>query len=616
MAGDLAPLTIRRGRLEMSNLIDRPMLDFLLHDWLKLDDMLAREAYAEHSRDSVAAMLDTASKLAESHFLPFYKKADREEPWADEQGAHVIPEVRAAITAYAEAGFAAAPFPAELGGLGVPFLVHNAAMAFFNAANASLAGYALLSVDNAGIIGEYGTAAQKKIFMAPQLEGRWTGTMALSEPQAGSSLADITTRATPDGADGLGPRYRLSGTKMWISAGDHDASDNIVHLLLAKIPGPDGKLIAGTRGISIFIVPKFLPDGQRNDVVLAGLNHKMGNRGTTNTLLNFGEATKFRPAGGAGAIGWRVGEAGQGLPIMFRMMNEARIGVGLGATMTGYRGYRLALDYARNRPQGRPIGNRDVASRPVPIIEHPDVKRMLLACKAYSEGALALSLYCSKLVDDSRTAESVEARDHAEAILGLLTPVAKTWPSEYALTANELAIQVHGGYGYTRDFDVEQLYRDNRLNAIHEGTTGIQALDLLGRKIMRDGGKIFTRFMAVVARAADVAPREFSAEAAVLRRAIAQLTASVETLQAANDETEMMCNATNFLSAFGHTVLGFIWLSLVSALPGADVTEDAAAGRRAAARFFFAFEMPKIAAWLAPINAGDRLTVTMRDEWF
>jgi alkylation response protein AidB-like acyl-CoA dehydrogenase len=600
----------------MSNLIDRPMLDFLLHDWLKLDQMLTRTAYAEHSRDSVGAMLDTAAKLAESHFLPFYKKADQQEPWADETGAHVIPEVRAAIKAYAEAGFAAAPFPVELGGLGIPFLVHNAAMAFFNAANISLAAYALLSVGNAGIIGEYGTAEQKQTFMAPQLEGRWTGTMALSEPQAGSSLADVTTRAAADGADELGPRYRIFGTKMWISAGDHDASDNIVHLVLAKIPGADGKLIAGTKGISIFIVPKFLPDGERNDVVLAGLNHKMGNRGTTNTLLNFGEATKYRPAGGAGAVGWRVGEVGQGLPIMFRMMNEARIGVGLGATMAGYRGYRLALDYARNRPQGRPIGNKDVTSRQVPIIEHPDVKRMLLACKAYSEGALALNLYCSKLVDDSRTAETLEAREQAEAILGLLTPVAKTWPSEYGLAANELAIQVHGGYGYTRDFDVEQLYRDNRLNAIHEGTTGIQALDLLGRKIMRDGAGIFARFSALVLQTADAARRDFTAEAVVLRDAIANLTAAVETLRAANGETEMMGNATNFLSAFGHTVLGFIWLSLVAALPGADMSEDAAAGKRAAAKFFFAFEMPKIAAWLAPINAGDRLTVTMRDAWF
>jgi alkylation response protein AidB-like acyl-CoA dehydrogenase len=598
----------------MSNIIDRALLDFLLHDWLGLDDMLTRDAFAEHSRASVDAMLDTADRLAASHFLPCYKKADQQEPWQDAEGAHVIPEVRAAINAFAEAGFTAAPFPAALGGLGLPFLVHNAAMAFFNAANGSVAGYALLTVGNAGIIGEYGTAAQIETFMAPQLEGRWTGTMALSEPQAGSSLADITTRALPDGEDALGRKYRLHGTKMWISAGDHDASDNIVHLLLAKIPGADGKLVAGTKGISIFIVPKFLPGGERNDVVLAGLNHKMGNRGTTNTLLNFGEATIFRPEGSEGAIGWLVGEIGQGLPIMFRMMNEARIGVGLGAAMAGYRGYRLALDYARIRPQGRKIGTRDVASRQVAIIEHPDVRRMLLACKAYSEGALALVLYCSKLLDDSRTAPGAAAREQAESILGLLTPVAKTWPSEYGLAANEIAIQVHGGYGYTRDFDVEQLYRDNRLNAIHEGTTGIQALDLLGRKIIRDGGRGFGAFAAMVARVADAAPADFAAEAAALLAAMAELAAGVKVLREANDETEMMANATNFLWAFGHGVMGFIWLSLVTALEGTDTA--AAEGRRAAARFFFAFEMPKVAAWLAPILAGNRLTVMMREGWF
>lgn len=600
----------------MSSVIDRCMLDFLLHEWLNLDDLLEREAYSDHSRASVRAMLDTAEKLSANHFLPFYKKADQHEPWQDEDGAHVIPEVRSAIAAYADAGFSAAPFPQELGGLGVPFLVHNAAMAYFSAANISLAAYALLSVGNAGIIGAYGTLKQIETFMAPQLEGRWTGTMALSEPQAGSSLADITTRAVADGLDELGPRYRISGTKMWISAGDHDASDNIVHLVLAKIPGSDGKPIPGTKGISIFIVPKILPDGGRNDVVLAGLNHKMGNRGTTNTLLNFGEATRFHPQGGDGAIGWRVGEIGQGLPIMFRMMNEARIGVGLGATMLGYRGYRLALDYARTRPQGRRIATRDSASRQVAIIEHPDVKRMLLASKAYSEGALALILYCSKLVDDSRTARTEAERQHAEAILGLLTPVAKTWPSEYGLAANDLAIQVHGGYGYTRDFDVEQLYRDNRLNAIHEGTTGIQAMDLLGRKIIRDGGATFSIFTDMVTKAAAGTPADFTVEATALQTAMADLTAALRALRAANDETEMLSNATNFLSAFGHIVLGFIWLTIVTTLASVETAPDAAAGKKAAARYFFAFEIPKVTSWLSPIHTGNRLTVTMQDSWF
>jgi alkylation response protein AidB-like acyl-CoA dehydrogenase len=590
------------------SLIDRPTLDFLLYDWLGAETLFDRPAFAAHSRESVAAMLDTADRLAASHFLPSFKRCDREEPFQDSEGAHVIPEVRAAIRAYAEAGFAAAPFPEAIGGLGVPNLIHSAATAYFMAANGPLAGYSMLTIGNAGLIAHFGTPAQIETFVTPELEGRWTGTMCLSEPQAGSSLADIVTRAIPDGQDELGPRYRLTGNKMWISGGDHDAADNIVHLVLAKIPGQDGKLIPGTRGISIFIVPKFLPDGTSNDVTLAGLNHKMGYRGTTNCLLNFGEKD--------GAIGWRVGEVGQGLPIMFQMMNEARIGVGLGATMMGYRGFRLALDYARVRPQGRPLGAKDVVDKQVPIIAHADVKRMLLAAKAYSEGSLALILYCSKLVDNAKTAPTQEARDEAEAVLGLLTPVAKTWPSEWALAANDIAIQIHGGYGYTRDFDVEQLYRDNRLNPIHEGTTGIQGLDLLGRKILRDGGKIFAQFAARVVVTTAQAEQKFPAEAEILAGAMEALQTALRALSAANNEPDMLANATNFLSAFGHTVLGFLWLDIALKIDQIPCEESLAAGKQAAAKYFYAFEMPKIAAWLAPVTARERLTITMQDSWF
>jgi alkylation response protein AidB-like acyl-CoA dehydrogenase len=589
-------------------ILDRPTLDFLLYDWLGGEALLTRPAFAEHNRESVASMLDTATRLAETHFLPCFKKSDREEPSQDAHGAHVIPEIRTAIAAYAQAGFAAAPFPAAIGGLGLPNLIHTAATAFFMGANVPVASYSMLTVGNAGLIAHFGTQAQIETFVTPSLEGRWTGTMCLSEPQAGSSLADIVTKAIPEGEDGLGVRYRLFGNKMWISGGDHNAADNIVHLVLAKIPGPDGKLIAGSKGISIFIVPKFMPDGSRNDVTLAGLNHKMGFRGTTNCLLNFGERD--------GAIGWRVGEIGQGLPIMFQMMNEARIGVGLGATMMGYRGFQLALDYARTRPQGRRTGTRDVSSKQIPIIEHADVKRMLLACKSYTEGALALILYCAKLVDESKTADTAQARAEADAVLGLLTPVAKTWPSEYALAANDIAIQVHGGYGYTRDFDVEQLYRDNRLNPIHEGTTGIQGLDLLGRKILRDGGKILAQFATRVAATIKAAKDDFPAEANALQAAMDGIAAAVHALASVNDEAEMLANATNFLSAFGHTVLGFIWLDLARCISQGEHGAHFAAGKHAACRYFYSFEMPKIAAWLAPVTARDNLTTRMQDEWF
>ena len=258
--------------------------------------------------------------------------------------------------------------------------------------------------------------------------------------------------------------------------------------MLAKIPGGP----PGTKGISLFIVPKFLVDadgsvGERNDVVLAGLNHKMGQRGITNTVLNFGEG-KFTPGGKPGAVGYLVGEPHRGLAYMFHMMNEARLGVGMGAVSLGYTGYLKSLEYARERPQGRPVLAKDPSAPQVPIIEHADVKRMLLAQKAYVEGGMALLLYCARLVDLQHSAESDEERDAAGLLLDILTPVGKSWPSQWCLEANNLAIQVHGGYGYTREYDVEQHYRDNRLNPIHEGTHGIQSLDLLGRKVTQRGG--------------------------------------------------------------------------------------------------------------------------------
>jgi alkylation response protein AidB-like acyl-CoA dehydrogenase len=451
----------------------------------------------------------------------------------------------------------------------------------------------MLTAGNARLIASFGSPAQIDAFARPQIEGRWFGTMCLSEPQAGSSLAEVATRAEPDGQDALGARYRLRGSKMWISGGDQDISENIVHLILAKIPDPDGGLPEGTRGLSLFIVPKRLEGGAANDVRVAGLNHKMGYRGTSNCLLALGD--------GPGALGWRVGEPGRGLAQMFQMMNEARIGVGMGAAAVAYRGYRHALQYAQERVQGRLPGARGGA--PVPLIAHPDVKRLLLTQKAYAEGALALCLYCAALVD-------AEADPEAEALLGLLTPVAKTWPSEYGLLANDLAIQVHGGYGYTRDFDVEQLYRDNRLNPIHEGATAIQALDLLGRKLLREDGAALAsasrRIAACCATArADPALVPY---ADALADAWARIEQVLATLRRA-PPAAALANATAFLSAFGHVVVAWLWLEqagVAQRLAAEGAGEPAfLAGKLRACRFFFVHELPKIDLWLSVVAACD-----------
>nr|MCU0950411.1 acyl-CoA dehydrogenase family protein [Burkholderiaceae bacterium] len=447
----------------MPELIDRPLLSFLLYDWLRSEQLTERPLYADHSREGFDAMLEAADALAQREFAPHNRLSDLNEPRFDGERVHLIPEIRRALDAFVAGGFMAMTPDTAVGGLQLPTVIEKAAFAHFLAANIATSGYPFLTIANANLLLAHGTVPQIDRFARPQLEGRFFGTMCLSEPQAGSSLSDIRSRAVRDRVvpeTPFGPRYRLFGNKMWISGGEHELTENIIHLVLAKIPLDDGALPAGTKGISLFIVPRKLVStdgrvGARNDVALAGLNHKLGYRGTVNTLLNFGEG-KFRPEGAPGAIGYLVGEPGEGLAIMFRMMNEARIGVGLGATMLGYAGYRAARAYARERPQGRSLGNKDATLPQVPIVRHADVKRMLLAQKAYSEGALALNLYCARLVDEERCPLDDESFKRARRLLDILTPIAKSWPSEWCVEANSLAIQVFGGAGYTRDWPVEQ----------------------------------------------------------------------------------------------------------------------------------------------------------------
>ncbi|NUZ08231.1 acyl-CoA dehydrogenase [Piscinibacter koreensis] len=618
----------------------RATLDFLLYDWLAADTLVARERFADHSRETFDSVLDTCERLARDKFAPFNRRADTEEPWFDGQKVHLPESSHAAAAAYAETGMLAAAQDYEVGGMQLPCVVQMAANSFFSKAGIGVGGAAMLTSGNANLLMVHGTRLQQEVFARNEFAGRFSGTMCLSEPQAGSSLSDITTRATPDGTDferdPLGPRYRLRGNKMWISNGEHELTENIVHLVLAKIPGPDGRLIPGTRGISLFIVPKWLVDtqgqltGERNDVALAGLNHKLGYRGIPNTLLNFGEGRfPVRPESadgstGAGAIGYLVGRPHEGLACMFHMMNEARIAVGLGATMLGYAGYEASLDYAKARPQGRPVGpgGKDPTAPQVPIIRHADVKRMLLAQKAYCEGALALELYCARLVDELRTGPAEGAADVA-LLLDVLTPVAKSWPSEWCLEANSLAIQVHGGYGYTRDFPVEQYWRDNRLNMIHEGTHGIQALDLLGRKVVMQGGRGLELVVARMRESADRARAVPALErhAAALDDAVRQLVAATRAAWATGVPDEALANATPYLQAFGHVAIAWMWLNVAirsaALLDGAtDADADARRGRLAACAYFFAYELPRIGAWLGVVASRDATCRTMQESWF
>jgi len=611
----------------------RQTIDFLLYDWLNVEALHTRPRFSDHSRETFASVMDTCERMARERFAPFNRQADTDEPRFDGERVHLPQASHDASRAYAESGMLAAAQDYEIGGMQLPCVVQMAANSFLARAGGNVAGGAMLTSGNANLLMVHGTPLQQTVFAKQEFAGRFSGTMCLSEPQAGSSLSDVATRATPDGddfeSDPLGPRYRLRGNKMWISNGEHELTENIIHLVLAKIPGPDGKLIAGTRGISLFIVPKKLvgadgePTGERNDVALAGLNHKLGNRGIPNTLLNFGEG-KYPVRGASGAIGYLVGQPHEGLRCMFHMMNEARIAVGMGATMLGYAGYEASLDYAKNRPQGRPtgIGGKDAAKPQVRIIEHADIKRMLLAQKSYCEGALALELYCAQLVDEQRSG-TPDASDEAALMLEMLTPIAKSWPSEWCLEANSLAIQVHGGYGYTRDFPVEQYWRDNRLNMIHEGTHGIQALDLLGRKVVMQGGAglelLASKVGATIARARAVPALAEHADA--LTAALKHLGAATKAAWSTGSPDEALANATPYLQAFGHTVLAWIWLDVaLCAQPKvAGASDDAAAllqGKLAACSYFFRYELPRIGAWLKVVETRDPTCRTMDEAWF
>jgi alkylation response protein AidB-like acyl-CoA dehydrogenase len=578
---------------DRDRILSRRDLEFLLYDWLRVEELTARPRYAEHSRETFDGVLELAADIATERFAPHNKRNDAEEPrfvTEDGVGAVVLhDEVAPALRAAAEAGLLAATMDESVGGLQLPHVVGLALQSWFHAANVGTWGYAMLTVANANLLLAHGTPEQVKTYVPAMLDGRVHGTMCLSEPQAGSSLADITTRAEPQ-PDGS---YRLTGTKMWISGGEHRLGENIVHLVLAKVPGGP----PGVRGISLFLVPKVLPDGSRNAVALTGINHKMGYRGTVNTVLSF-----------EGAEGTIVGAEGSGLAAMFHMMNEARVGVGAGAAALAYTGYLKALDYARTRPQGRPAGAKDPSTPMVPIIQHADVRRMLLAQKAYAEGALALVLYCGRLVDEERTGADPEA---AHLLLETLTPIAKSWPSQWGLEANSLAIQVHGGYGYTREYDVEQHYRDNRLNPIHEGTHGIQAADLLGRKVAMAGG---AGFGALRERIQDTVDRAGDQDGAGdLQRALDRLVEVTAVLLAHPDAEARLANASVYLEAAGHVVVGWLWLDQVLALGDRD--DDFARGKRAACRYFLRHELPRVGPQLDLLASLDRTTLDTDPAW-
>ena len=597
----------------MANTISERELAFLLYEFLDTESLLQRECYADHSREVFNATLETARQLAEDLLAPHLREGDEHEPKFENGQAGLIAPTRAAWQAVADAGFLNAHWDQGEGGLQLPEVVLRAAMSAFYAANVSTASYAMLTIGAANQLRVFGSAELKARYLAPMGDGRFAGTMALTEPSQGSALGDIKTTAVPQ-PDGS---YRLFGQKMFISGGDQDLTENIVHMVLARIQGAP----AGVKGISLFLVPKVLPGegggpGVRNDVALAGLLHKMGWRNTTSTVLSFGEQ--------GGAVGWLVGREHQGLAHMFQMMNEARIGVGVMSASIAWRGFGESLNYARERPQGRLPSNKDPLSPQVKLVEHADVRRLLLAQKTYAEGSLALCLYACSLFEDQHTHPEAQAREDARRLLDVLTPVVKSWPARYGAAANDMAIQVLGGAGYTRDYPLEQLYRDQRLNMIHEGAEAIHGIDLLGRKVVMEQGAGLRLFAANVRRDAQrAAEAGLKDEAAALEAALDRLAGTSEQLVALQrDEPDLaLANATLYLDVFGRVALAWIWLQqgrvAMLALRGAAVeATDHYCGKLQAMRYFFQWELPQIEAQCTLLARVDRSAFDMRDEWF
>ncbi len=586
-------------------------ISFLLYEVFDAAALLALPHFADHSKETFDGYVGLCARFARESVFPAFKAVDEEPPRLVDGQVHAHERLRDILPKMREIGAFAASRPFEVGGQQLPLTIATAAHLYIMAANPAVYSFAGLSTGAAHLIEAFGSDDLKARYMAPLYEGRFTGTMALTEPHAGSSLADVATRATP-----AGDHFLLSGAKIFISGGDHDLTENIVHLVLARIDGAP----AGIKGVSLFVVPKRrVADGglEPNDVTISGLVHKIGWRCLPAVLLSFGEAGDCR--------GWLVGEPHQGIPYMFQMMNEARISIGADGVASASAAYHESLAYAAERPQGRPVTSKDPRLPQVPILEHADVRRMLLRQKAIVEGGLGLVLQTALFADRARHASTEPERQHAQILLDLLTPVAKTFPAEKGFESNALALQIHGGYGYTSEFLPEAWLRDQKLNSIHEGTTGIQGLDLLGRKVMANGGAALgalEKEVSFACRRAEAAGVDASWVVAV-REAGASLSALTRELAdrgRGGDPEGMLRHSADYLELFSTYAVAWQWLLQAAAAKEGFAREGGARdlyeGKLAAAQYWIRTELPKNAALVALCRENEDSYSRMKPGWF
>ena len=586
-------------------------LKFTLHTKVGKAAASFPDPFEDLDGKSTDRMLDAALELAKKELHPLFKEMDETPPVLKDGAVQVHPGVRKILGILGRDGWISAVFPEEWDGEEMAAVLSHCIYFIFGAANYSASVFSGLTTGAARLILNFGDEALHRTFLPPMLEGKWQGTMALTEPEAGSSLGDLTCRAKPldDGS------YAVTGQKVFISAGDHDGADNVVHLLLARMDGAP----AGVKGISLFVVPKLRPESGGklvpNDVAVTQIFHKLGYRGAPITGLRFGESGDCR--------GYLVGEANRGLSYMFQMMNGARLEVGVGATAIATAAYHSALDYCRTRAQGRRFSDARNAPQ-VPIISHPDVKRMLLFQRSVTEGALALILQCGIYED---IAAAHPDREEYHFLLELLTPVAKSYPSEMGILSTSAALQCFGGYGYCDDFPVEQHFRDMRIHPIHEGTTGIQALDLLGRKLVMAEGRALLCLKKEMEAAIEKARQHMG-----LRRMAADLVEAMETLEqtlgilmklAANQGTEaFLADATPFLEMFSHLVIAWQWLTMAES--AADLLNKGCQkrctlfyeGKLHTANYYFAYELPKVHSLARTLAREPKVTLAVPEGCF
>jgi len=598
----------------MAAFVDMDHLRFLLHEVLDVSALCAYKRFEDYDRESFDILMNSTKDYADKHMYHLNKEMD-EQPAHYKDGKIIVhPAVGEFMRYCGENGTIGSTFDYEHGGLQLPHTMHSAISHIATSANNSLPGYTGLTMGAANLLITYADPELTKKYIPKMLKGEWGGTMCLTEPQAGSSLTDITTTAYPQ-ADGS---YKIKGQKIFISAGDYEYVDNIVHLLIGRIEGAP----AGTKGISLFVVPKkrIKEDGslESNDVITAGDFQKMGQRGYCTTHLVFGENDDCQA--------WLVGEENRGLKNMFQMMNGARIDVGLTAVSIASAAYHASLQYAKERPQGRRIttGKKDANAPQTTIINHPDVRRMLHLQEAVVEGSLALLFTASNYQDKAEHGPEEDRQKYHE-LLELLTPIAKTYPSEMGRVSINNGLQVLGGYGFCTDFPLEQLYRDVRITALYEGTTGIQSQDLLGRKVVMNNGSAMQHLTKEVISTIKQAStfddlKPYAEQLKSASKELANTTQHLLTFAMKGDHERYIADATIYMEMMSNIVIAWQWLEMATvaktALVNGKTIQSTSFYERKihTMRFYFKYELPKIAACQHTLHSEDNLTIPEANE--